>query len=294
MDKRNIKVLLIEKDANDARLINEFLSIEPRIDFEVQWAENLLKSLEYLGAKPFDVILLDVHPQENAGLDALNRVYSMVPEIPILVMTGSNDESLGINSVQNGAQDYLVKETISRNLLVKSITYAIERNRLQNELLIMAHNDELTKLYNRRGFLALAQQQRKIACRTNRGTLLFFIDLDGMKKINDSFGHKEGDIALIETAKILKETFRESDIISRIGGDEFVILAIEINESFSEMLINRIKDKTEQFNLRSKNNFKLSLSIGVIHINPQCTSPIEELITRADESMYNQKRSKQK
>lgn len=292
MNKRNINVLMIEDQVNDARLLKEFLSIEPHINFIVDWAENIVKGMEYIVNKPFDVILINISLNESKGLYALNRVYSLVPEVPILVMTDVNNEGLGVKAVQKGAQDYLVKESISRNLLVKAITYAIERSHLQRELMIIAHLDELTGLYNRRGFLALAQQQLKIASRTKRGTLLFFIDLDGMKLINDSQGHKAGDKALRETAKILRLSFRESDIVSRIGGDEFVILAIEINDAFVDTIIKRINEKVEQFNKKPSSQFKLSISIGVTHINNQSTAPIEDLIAEADKAMYEQKKKK--
>jgi two-component system, cell cycle response regulator len=292
MNKRNINVLLIEDQVNDARLIKEFLSIEPHINFLVDWAVSIEKGLELLSFKPFDVILINISINGSKGLNALNRVYSLVPELPILIMTGVNNEPVGIKAVQKGAQDYLVKESISRNLLVKAITYSIERSQLQRELMIMAHMDELTGLYNRRGFLALAQQQLKIASRTNRGTLLFFIDIDGMKLINDNFGHKSGDKALIETSKILRQSFRESDIIARIGGDEFVVMAIEINDAFFDTIIKRINEKVELFNKRTSNHFIISLSIGVTHINIQSTASIEELIAAADSAMYIQKKEK--
>ncbi|MCX7709428.1 MAG: GGDEF domain-containing response regulator [Clostridia bacterium] len=292
MYDRTINVLLVESDINDARLIHQLLSIESNIEFKMDLAENLSAGLEFLGKKPYDIILLNIFLPENQGLDTLERFHDTVPEIPIIIMTSVDDESLGIKSVQNGAQDYLVKEAISRNLLVKSISYAIERSHLQMELMAMAHIDELTKLYNRRGFLAMARQQQKIATRTHRGTQLYFIDLDKMKEINDNFGHKEGDLALIETAKILKKTFRESDIVARLGGDEFVVLAIEINEDFSDTIIRRIHENVAEFNASSSSLFNLSLSIGVAHIPPDSTATIEELLVKADSSMYENKRKK--
>jgi diguanylate cyclase (GGDEF)-like protein len=97
--------------------------------------------------------------------------------------------------------------------------------------------DELTGLYNRRGFFVSAQQQLKLANRYNKGIFIFSADLDDLKIINDNFGHKTGDSALVETANILKKTFRESDIIARIGGDEFVILGMENPQINTEFIL---------------------------------------------------------
>ncbi len=110
------------------------------------------------------------------------------------------------------------------------------------EIQALAISDPLTGLYNRRGFIALAEQQLKLADRTRRGALLFFADLDGMKWINDTLGHEEGDRALVDIASILKETFRLSDIIARIGGDEFAVLVIDTTAVTPEILTARLKD----------------------------------------------------
>lgn len=294
MYNKKVNVLLIESDVKDALLINQLLSIESSLQFAVDLAENLSSGFDYLKKKPYDVILLNIFLPESQGLDTLEMFHNKVPEIPIIIMTRVDDESQGIKSVQNGAQDYLVKETISRNLLVKAIMYSIERSRLQLELMAMAHIDELTGLYNRRGFIALANQQLKIANRTNRGTSIFFIDLDRLKQINDNFGHREGDTALVETARILKKTFRESDIVSRLGGDEFVILAIELNNDFSDMIIKRLNENIIEFNSRGTSVFELSLSIGSFHIDPQSSCSVEELLEKADAAMYENKRKRKR
>ena len=160
---------------------------------------------------------------------------------------------------------------------------------LQAELRNLALTDELTGLHNRRGFLALGEQQLKLARRSERGVFLFFADLDGLKQINDSFGHLEGDLALIRTAKVLKETFRESDVIARVGGDEFAILAIEASDQNEATIRNRL-----QKNLRSchvgESRYILSLSMGVACFNPRRSTSIRQLMAEADHAMYEQKR----
>ena len=167
-----------------------------------------------------------------------------------------------------------------------------ERRKLEEKLRAMSITDELTGLYNRRGFVTLAQQQLKIETRANQDMLLFFGDLDNMKKINDTLGHLEGDNALIDIAAILKETFRESDIIGRIGGDEFAVLAINTADGTREILAARLQDRLEIFNSIEAKPYKLHLSIGIAHYNPKIPCSLDELMTQADTLMYEEKRRK--
>ncbi len=165
-----------------------------------------------------------------------------------------------------------------------------ERKRMEEELLTLSLRDGLTSLYNRRGIVTLAEQQLKIADRMKKEMLMIYIDLDKMKHINDTFGHQEGDRALIDTAHILENTFRSSDIIARLGGDEFAILALETGEMYSETLVNRLKANVETHNDKSGRSYTLSLSVGVTHYDPDAPCSIEELLSRADALMYEQKK----
>lgn len=167
-----------------------------------------------------------------------------------------------------------------------------EQKRAEEELRALTLVDDLTGLYNRRGFITLAQQQLKIARRMSRDMLLLFADVDGLKGINDTLGHHEGDIALIETARILKETFREPDIIARIGGDEFAVLVIEASRAGAGSLARRFKENLKSYNDAANRRYVLSLSIGVASYNPEKPCLINELLERADKLMYQEKRRK--
>ena len=114
------------------------------------------------------------------------------------------------------------------------VAQAIERKRMEEEIRSLSLTDELTGLYNRRGFTLLAEQEVKLAHRMNRTMLLFFCDVDNLKGINDTHGHAQGDLALKEVSAILKETFREADILARLGGDEFVVLAVDASLESAE------------------------------------------------------------
>lgn len=151
--------------------------------------------------------------------------------------------------------------------------------------------DELTGLNNRRAFLTLAQQQLRAANRTKQRICLLFADLDNMKWINDTLGHNAGDEALIRAAKVLKKTFRESDIVARIGGDEFAVLAID--GSFSdEFPANRIRANLKAHNAGQERLYKVELSVGMAFYDPESPCSIEELLSKADERMYQEKRQK--
>jgi diguanylate cyclase (GGDEF)-like protein/PAS domain S-box-containing protein len=169
------------------------------------------------------------------------------------------------------------------------------RVRMEETLRALALIDELTGLYNRRGFFTLAQQQLKTANRTRNRLALLFADFDGLKRVNDTFGHPEGDRALIEVADILRKTFRESDIIARIGGDEFVVLGIETNGSPAEVLTARLQENLAAHNAREGRRYELALSVGLARYDPKYSySSIDDLLAQADRAMYERKRSDQK
>jgi diguanylate cyclase (GGDEF)-like protein/PAS domain S-box-containing protein len=169
-----------------------------------------------------------------------------------------------------------------------------ERKRMEEELRSMSLRDELTGLYNRRGFVTLAAQELKMADRLKRGIFILYADLDGLKGINDAWGHKEGDRVLKETAVILKKTFRNSDIIARIGGDEFVIVPIGTAGDNLDVITSRLQKNIDIQNKKSHLNYILSLSVGIAYYDPEHPVTIEELLTTADALMYDQKRNKRR
>ncbi|KAF0219876.1 MAG: sensory box/ggdef domain [Geobacteraceae bacterium] len=160
------------------------------------------------------------------------------------------------------------------------------------ELRSMSLIDELTGLYNRRGFLTMAECQLKTMARMDKKTILIFIDLDGMKRINDTFGHNEGDAALKEVAFLLRETFRESDIAARLGGDEFVVLTLVDDTESSEILTGRLEQNLARRNAYSGKDYQLSFSLGASVKDPFSHSSIEELLEEADSLMYQRKKAK--
>lgn len=171
-----------------------------------------------------------------------------------------------------------------QELLRRAVRCATQQHSLQAELGNLALTDELTGLYNRRGFLLLAERQLKLARRTHRGLLLFFMDLDGLKRINDRFGHAEGDRALTSAAEALTKTFRESDVLARFGGDEFAALAIEASDFSEKTIRNRLDKQLRAISAHSGS--PVLLSLGSARFEPRNNTSLQELMAKADHAMY--------
>jgi diguanylate cyclase (GGDEF)-like protein len=167
---------------------------------------------------------------------------------------------------------------------------AFQQALLDRELCYLSITDDLTGLLNRRGFLASATHQLKVAQRNGQSLMLFFCDIDNLKRINDSCGHREGDLALIRAAGALEQTFRESDLLARLGGDEFAALATEAGQNH-EVILSRLEE-----NLRKSDESyaNLSLSVGLARFDPKCPTSLGELMSRADQAMYEYKIGHQK
>lgn len=288
--KASLNVLLVEDNPKDAQALQESLENFNLSRYDLTHVGNLDEALKRLWEEKFDLVLLDLSLPDSLGLNAIVRVHEQVPEVPIIVLAANDDESLAIRAVQEGTQDYLVKGQVSGNMLERSIRYAIERHRMLAQLRAMSLADELTGLYNRRGFMTLVKQHLKVAARTKIGKYLLFVDLDGLKSINDTLGHQEGDKALVDAANILKETFRDSDIIARIGGDEFtVFLTTGANV---DILPSRLQKNLDSHNKKRMNPYNLSMSVGLACYDPEKPCSLDELLSRADALMYEQKQKK--
>jgi two-component system cell cycle response regulator len=179
-----------------------------------------------------------------------------------------------------------------RDALRRAASCAVKQALLDRELRDLAITDELTGLYNRRGFWASATHQLKVAHRNAQDLLLFFCDVDDLKKINDTYGHSEGDQALVHVAGALELTFRESDLLARFGGDEFAVLASETGRN-QELILSRLKENLEKTSVNESPGAP-SLSVGVAWFDPKCPVSLGELMSRADRAMYEDKVGRRK
>ena len=225
----------------------------------------------------------------------------------------SGHTEMGLNVFFAGQEHYLTSERIQIiDMLLSTFEEAVQKNRdleeankrlaesekklkqQAEELHALSLKDELTGLYNRRGFYTLVEQQLKLAERTKTKLSLLFIDLDGMKIINDTYGHEEGDRALKRTAAMLKKSFRESDIIARLGGDEFVVLFVNDFRDGHAYVMDRLSDNIAIENQANPQlpPYQIALSRGIAQYDPDNPVTLDELLSRADELMYQHKGSK--
>lgn len=175
--------------------------------------------------------------------------------------------------------------------LQRTVLCAVKQSLLERELKALALTDDLTCLYNRRAFLALGTQQVRLARRRGQSLLLFFADVDNLKQINDSFGHMEGDQALVRVANAMERTFRDSDIIARLGGDEFAMLAPEASGEDQDAILRRLERSLRKEGA-VESRYRLSLSVGAVRLDPKHYVSIGELMKQADAAMYQEKTRK--
>ena len=196
---------------------------------------------------------------------------------------------VGIIAVANAENPYVERDLKAVERLATLYAIAVHRTRTEDQLRDLSLIDELTKVYNRRGFMTLAEQQIKVAHRTKKEMSIFYADLDDLKKINDNFGHDEGDVALVEAVGLLRDVFRDSDIIARLGGDEFAVLAIDVAEGKAATLTRRLREKIAARNSRPGQEYSVSFSLGTARYDPDKPCSLAELITLADKKMYEDK-----
>ena len=285
-------ICLIDDNPGDVRFIQETIKEVSAAKYDVLVFSCLADGIAQYAQQNFDILLLDLSLPDSRGLDTLVAAREALPPVPVIVLTGIEDEALALQAVQSGAQDYLVKGEFDAKFLARAISYAHERHQLKQRLLEISITDDLTGLNNRRGFTTLSEQQIRVARRTQADLLFFFIDVDGLKKINDLHGHSIGDRALLATAQILRKTFRQADIIGRLAGDEFAVLAINSHENHKDLLLDRLEQERQAYHVVCQEPFQLSFSIGVAEWSVLQPRALEVLMGEADAAMYAHKGEK--
>jgi diguanylate cyclase (GGDEF)-like protein len=253
------RLLLVEDNPTDAAVHTAMLRSTALSElFEIVLVGRLSECVVALAGESPACVLLDMGLPDAQGVDGLMRIRTIAPDVPVVVLTGNNDETMGLDALQSGAQDYLVKGHVDGRLLARSIRYAIERMRGEQRMHFLAFHDPLTDLANRalfadrlRAALTPSQSRSTAGDGSRSGSLtadwqptpaVLVIDLDYFKVVNDSLGHASGDLLLQAVALRLQAVVRPSDTVARLGGDEFAILCEGASAEQASRVAQRVVD----------------------------------------------------
>jgi diguanylate cyclase (GGDEF)-like protein len=283
------KILIVD---DEEPVSNFMVSLFSKYGHSCETAKDGIEALEIIKKNSFDSAVIDIVMPFMDGITLTRELVNLYPNLPVMIMTGHADEHSAESAIATGAREF-IKKPFSIDEFILRFDKMMRDRKGEEALLALSLTDELTGLYNRRRFFVLTEQCLKVAIRAKKRSLLLYIDMDDLKLINDHFGHNDGDQALIDLASILKNTFRESDIIARIGGDEFVVL-LESTDENDEMLITRLDENIRDYNAKASQHYKLSVSVGAAQFDPEYPISIDELLSKADALMYAQKRKRRK
>ncbi|MDQ2078384.1 bifunctional diguanylate cyclase/phosphodiesterase [Marinimicrobium sp. ABcell2] len=286
---RIVKVLFIDSEEGEYLLIADLLSQIHHTDYQLVWHPRLEGALQAILADDYDLVLLDYYWGDENARELLKAAKTQACQAPIVVMTDEMETEVDRDAIRGGASDYLIKGQIDNLLLERTLRYSIERKRTEQHLSRLAHYDTLTDIPNRILFRDRLEHAIRLADRDNTSFTLMFIDLNGFKQVNDSFGHDIGDEVIRMCADRLKECMRRSDSVARMGGDEFTLLLENTDSStdvahVAEKIIARVGD------VYQVGGYELTIGCSVgIAVYPQAGRDAEVLLKNADMAMYQAK-----
>ncbi|HEV8652103.1 MAG TPA: diguanylate cyclase [Actinomycetes bacterium] len=285
MDTPATRLLLVTPDTGVADRVRAALAGVPGRPVDAVSAGRLDEALGILAAAELDVAMVDLWLVDADGgrLAAFRAIQEHVPDLPVIVLHPPGEEAAGLQAVIEGAADHLSTGSLDPELVDRAIRYAIERQQLLGDLRRLALVDDTTRIANRRGFVAMSEGLASLAQRTGLTVTVLYLDVDGLGEINEAFGRPEGDRALQAVAKLLRGTFRASDVIARLGGDKFGVLLLH-DGSGDGPAVRRLGQTLATVSTPGR-RYELSLSLGVAHCTPGRPTPVEELIEQAAEAL---------
>jgi diguanylate cyclase (GGDEF)-like protein len=283
-------ILLVEDNPGDVRIVEELLSEGWDDPSRVEHVSTVEEALGRVVEEMPACILLDLSLPDGEGLGTFDRLRDACPAVPIVVLTGTDDEDQAVRAVQEGAQDYLIKGRVDASLLRRSIRYAIERKFAEVELSHQALHDPLTGLANRTLLMDRLSQALARSSRRASSLAVLFLDLDRFKLVNDSMGHAAGDILLREATARLTDVLRPVDTAARLAGDEFVIVCEDVaGQWHAERIAHRVSEVLSMPFLIDSRSVAVTVSIGIAIGRAGVLA--EQLLREADTALYRAKRA---
>lgn len=323
--QKQIRTLLVEDNAGDAFLLKEKLSYDSENQFNLTHVTRLAIAIKLLQKELFDIILLDLSLPDSQGLETFLTLEKIVPNLPIVLLTGLNDESLALEAVREGAQDYLIKGQTSTEVLIRSMNYAIERmhhlekihqsevrlhqinrelaqqvknrtseleyrNQELKKLFLRATTDKVTGIANRYRLEDFMQREWGNAIRNKISVSVIMIDIDRFKLYNDTYGHQAGDLCLRQVAQTINNGAKRSkDVVARYGGEEFIVVLSNISLDGAMTVAENIRSQVKGLSIphaTAEISDYVTISLGVSHLIPTINSQADHLILAADKALY--------
>lgn len=317
-------ILIVDTSPADRR---EYITLLGNFGHRFLEANDGAQALELARAELPDLIITDILMPHMDGFTLVRRLRAepLLIGVPVIFQTANYDVSEIHRLARASGIQHILRKPAEPQEILRAVqaslkqpttpsklpqTGQLEREHLQlladklyqkvselekanDRLRNLSLTDGPTSLNNRRGFMILATGLLKFARRADYPASLLYIDMDSLKHINDTFGHAAGDVALTHFAKILTDTFRDSDVIGRLGGDEFVVLMIDATENDLASMQTRLQSNVNAHNLQADGH-ALSFSLGVIRVDSNSTDTMEVLLSQADAAMYKHKQSRKR
>src|SRR5262245_19714040 len=284
----SLRILLVEDDSAQAAFTQAMLQAASAACVRLDHTTSVRGAIDRLSGQSYDVALLDLGLPDAQELEALSSLVGAAPDLPLVILTGTENETLALQAVKSGAQDYLVKGQTTPEIVVRAIRYAIERKQSELHIRHLAYYDPLTQLPNRRLLIEHLGHALKRAARADTIVGVFFIDVDNFKQINDAFGHATGDAFLTDLAGRLSRALRSSDTLGRLSGDEFVAI-VEAGEATELGRVAHALQRSVKAPFTTPHGeLFATLSVGVSSF-PADGEEVGELLRNADHAMYRAK-----
>jgi len=297
MSKKTVRVLMVEDNDHDAEIVRRMLGKYAAVAFELERVRSTGECLERLGGGKFDLLLLDYNLPGEDGVTFLRRLNGAADLPPVIMLTGWGDGRVAAEAMHSGAYDYFPKNAINSHVLAHAIHQALEKHqwgreekRLREELERLAITDELTAVYNRRYMTQTMDRECNRARRYRRDLACLMIDLDDFKSYNDAHGHLVGDAALKQVAATISQCVRETDVVVRFGGEEFVVIMPEASPNGAMLAAQRICEAISGQALVVGNGaIGITVSIGVCTSNDNHEMTQDTMLACADQALTRAK-----